>query len=296
MATITVDNIDEGKEPVDIEATKVKNDRSKLVSVRTRKIYTLVNKFVGPMGADGANGPIYGELSIGSMQSVLQSLELGSDSTFLDIGAGLGKPNLHAKAEFGVRMSIGIEVVGNRWWQSVSLLKNIRLVDYKDGGENGLDGVFFAHMDATELTHVTGVTHVYSFSLGMQFETKMAICESIRRSHTVKTFACFECSRKMQEYGKFMDEFELHTTVSTIMSGSREGHQCYVYRRRTNDGMPQQLVSFIEDVVNYAPDDGYLHAHAYTDIGPFKQGGSVYTDWLRDQEQQSRQRKRARVN
>jgi hypothetical protein len=48
---------------------------------------------------NGAGGAIYGELTTGSMQKVVDVMishcGLGKDSIFIDVGAGLGKPNIH---------------------------------------------------------------------------------------------------------------------------------------------------------------------------------------------------------
>ena len=52
-----------------------------------------------PTDRNGAGGAIYGELTTGSMQKVVDIMishcGLGKDSVFIDVGAGLGKPNIH---------------------------------------------------------------------------------------------------------------------------------------------------------------------------------------------------------
>jgi hypothetical protein len=54
-----------------------------------------------------------------SMQKVLEFMkdncELGTNSRFIDIGCGLGKPNFHAAQYPGVRLSLGVELEELRW-------------------------------------------------------------------------------------------------------------------------------------------------------------------------------------
>jgi hypothetical protein len=71
----------------------------------------------------GYNGAIYGELTMRSMQRVLNILvdqcNLNKFSRFIDVGAGLGKPNFHAAQDPGVRLSLGVELEEIRWQLSM---------------------------------------------------------------------------------------------------------------------------------------------------------------------------------
>jgi cyclopropane fatty-acyl-phospholipid synthase-like methyltransferase len=64
-------------------------------------------------------GPMYGEITQHSMHKILEYLathcHLGSDSMFLDVGSGVGKPSIHAAQYPGVRLSFGIETQQLRW-------------------------------------------------------------------------------------------------------------------------------------------------------------------------------------
>jgi hypothetical protein len=215
------------------------------------------------------------------MHEILYAMHLEGDSVFVDIGSGLGKPNIHAMHAFKIRASIGLELVGHRWHMSVAMLHNLLTRGVQD-----VDGVFFAHVDADDLTHLNGVTHVYSFNKGMPPYTKLQIAEAVRRSHSVMMFACYEHPGQMQSYGKFMHEFYLEGSVIAIMSGSGQSHKCYIYRRVINDGFPQpleRLVDVMVDMIPHASDKGYIHSDTYTDLVPYRTGGEVYCDWLQKQ-------------
>lgn len=81
--------------------------------------YRVVNKKTGALGGNGYTGAIYGELTIGSMQKIVEYLteecEMSVESCFIDVGSGLGKPNFHALHYPGVRLSIGVELETIRW-------------------------------------------------------------------------------------------------------------------------------------------------------------------------------------
>ena len=82
------------------------------------KIYSLIKKTDGNLGGGGYNASIYGEITKHSMQKIIDFLidkcALSHDSTFLDIGSGLGKPNFHVIAYALPRLSIGIEEIDLR--------------------------------------------------------------------------------------------------------------------------------------------------------------------------------------
>jgi hypothetical protein len=90
-----------------------------LALARVSIIHRCIQRATGALGGNAEGGPIYGELTAGSMQNVIAFLvaECSFDiySRFIDVGAGRGKPNLHVAQDPGVRLSIGIELMEIRW-------------------------------------------------------------------------------------------------------------------------------------------------------------------------------------
>jgi hypothetical protein len=86
---------------------------------RVTEVYRLIKKSTGALGGNGYDGAIYGELTMHSMQRVVNFMKASCDmdhrSRFIDVGAGLGKPNFHASQDPAVRVSIGIELEEIRW-------------------------------------------------------------------------------------------------------------------------------------------------------------------------------------
>ncbi|MGH7954568.1 MAG: hypothetical protein ACREBR_01735 [bacterium] len=95
------------------------------VPPNVKRIYSIVEKATGAVGGNEAGGPIYGEMTLGSFQKIVHLLKthtsFDSSSWFIDIGSGLGKPNLHVAQEPGVHVSVGIEVIQHRY--NLSMLK-----------------------------------------------------------------------------------------------------------------------------------------------------------------------------
>ncbi len=107
--------------------------------------------------------PIYGELKKQSMQSVInlmkKSTNFTTDSIFLDIGSGMGKPNFHAAQDPGVALSIGYEISESR--RNSSILCKHRLAE-----QAITSNCYFANVDVASLANLNGFTHVYTFDTG----------------------------------------------------------------------------------------------------------------------------------
>jgi hypothetical protein len=97
------------------------------INPAVRKAYKLIQKATGALGGNGTTGAIYGELTMHSMQKVINFLiencSLSSASRFIDVGAGLGKPNIHAAQDPCCRVSVGIELEDIRWQLSMQNMK-----------------------------------------------------------------------------------------------------------------------------------------------------------------------------
>lgn len=77
-------------------------------------VYNIIRMATGMLGGNGITGPIYGEITVGSMQHILNFMKsncgLTTASRFIDVGSGLGKPNFHAAQDPIVRLSVGVEL------------------------------------------------------------------------------------------------------------------------------------------------------------------------------------------
>jgi len=210
--------------------------------VHLKTLYSLIRKKTGALGGGGAGGAIYGEITQESFQRVVDLLvnkcEFSKDSVFLDIGSGLGKPNFHVSINPGVKKSLGIELIGGRWWQSISLLGNCL-------NETALRKyarkTFFAHADVTALQTFDPISHVYSFNRGFPPEVMRNIAKTFNSSTHSKYFICFDREKKLKEGYGF--DVELVDFVSVKMAGSGEGHRVFIYKRATSKGKQERKAS-----------------------------------------------------
>jgi hypothetical protein len=161
------------------------------------KVYKMVRKLTGSIGGNGYCGPIYGELTMGSMHKMIDLMithcHLSKDSKFIDVGSGIGKPNLHVAQYPGVAFSCGVEVEQTRWSLGMTCLKAILnaakeeerqgILDNDDSSSRIRGNCVFLHTNITDAKTFDPFTHVYMFSIGT-LDSWMLVFGA-KRSHTI---------------------------------------------------------------------------------------------------------------
>ena len=173
-------------------------ETSELQKSRLKSVYSLVRRRTGKLGGGGAGGAIYGELTQKSFCRIVELLksECGftSSSTFIDIGAGLGKPNLHVAVDPGVKASVGVELGGERWWQSMDILWHG--FEESTAAATGLDSlngpVFLAHADFLNIDSLDAFSHVYMFDKGFPPVLMEHIAEVFNTSRGSQYLICYK--------------------------------------------------------------------------------------------------------
>jgi len=141
------------------------------------RLYNIVSKTTGCIGGNSYGGPIYGEITQGSMQKLIQLMidhtGLSQESRFIDIGCGLGKPSLHVAQQVGVELAFGLEVEALRVYLGMHNLRAVleaAMLDSRNGTNSEeklrVKACFFALGDITEVTSLDPFTHVYMFNTG----------------------------------------------------------------------------------------------------------------------------------
>ena len=144
------------------------------------QVYRIVNKLTGSLGGNGYSGPIYGELTMGSMQKMIDLMmehtHLNKQSRFIDVGSGIGKPNLHVAQYPGVAFSCGVEMEHTRWSLGMTCLKAVldeaqvqqqqQQQQDKPSEERIQGNCMFLHNNILEAKTFDPFTHVYMFSIG----------------------------------------------------------------------------------------------------------------------------------
>ncbi|CAM9348333.1 unnamed protein product [Chrysoparadoxa australica] len=211
------------------------------------RAYSIINKSTGHIGGNGYNGAIYGELTMVSMQKVVNVLKekcaFDSTSAFIDVGSGLGKPNLHVAQDPGVEVSYGLELEEVRWHLALHNLRSI--VKDTQGDIVGLrrDNTFFAHGDIMSAKTFDPFTHVYMFDLGFPPAT-LEYCGSMFNASKAPYLISYHNPKlTINDYGfrvELMDQFPLSLT------GSGESHMMYLYKRQGVQGPTKVTIKKVD--------------------------------------------------
>jgi len=203
------------------------------VSEPVKQLYKIIKRHTGKVGGYGHNCSIYGEVTMGSFQKIVNFLKinLGFDhnSLFLDIGSGLGKPNFHVLLDPGVKYSFGIELESLRYALSIHNLNHVHKVPELSFLKKN-PNIYFSHQDVTKITTFNPITHVYTFDVGMPPETMFGMSKVMQNSTSVKAFISFHKPKEIIEDYEF--PVELIGSISTSMHGSSEGHKVYFYAHK----------------------------------------------------------------
>ncbi|OEU20837.1 hypothetical protein FRACYDRAFT_181000 [Fragilariopsis cylindrus CCMP1102] len=216
-------------------------------------VYKIVRKLTGNIGGNGYSGPIYGELTKHSMQKVIdlmiKTTGFSSSSRFIDVGSGIGKPNLHVAQYPGVEFSCGIELEHCRWSLGMTCLNaclDAAVIEQeKDDGKktktsanNSLvqGNTMFLHSNILEAKTFDPFTHVYMFSIGFPPNLWIELSKKWNRSDkgSCQYLICYNGPKNIIDCYEF--DVELIAQLSTSMHGSKEGHMGYIYRRTTSNG------------------------------------------------------------
>lgn len=214
-----------------------------------KQVYRIVKKLTGSIGGNGSFGPIYGELTMGSMQKMINLMKehtnFDSTSRFIDVGSGIGKPNLHVTQDPGVELSYGIEVAADRWLLGMNCLKGVLdqvssedpLPNDNNESEPLRYNCIFVHGDITDANTFDPFTHVYMFSIGFPPKLWLELSKMWNRSAS-PYLICYHSPKYIIQ--KYNFNVELLIQTSTSMHGSKEGHMGYIYRRQSSTTTVEQ--------------------------------------------------------
>lgn len=207
---------------------------------KVEQVYKIIKKLTGSIGGNGHVGPIYGELTMGSMQKMvnlmIENCDLNSRSRFIDVGSGIGKPNFHVAQCPGVAFSCGVEVEHSRWLLGMTCLKAVLDIAVESQNDNSTDeeskvkgNTVFLHKDIMKATAFDPFTHVYMFSIGFPPPLWLKLSEMWNQSQA-SYLICYHAPKDIIHEYEF--DVELIVQMPTSMHGSKEGHMGYIYKRK----------------------------------------------------------------
>ncbi len=202
------------------------------VPASVKRVYSIIRSAVGALGGAGAGGAIYGEVTMTSFHRLVLYLaethQLTRRSVFLDIGAGLGKPNLHVAAHMGCA-SVGVEMIGSRWYRSMAVLRAVL-----SRAPRHTPPPLFAHADLLDCD-LSPFTHLYAFDRGFPPDTLRHMFRRFEASERARVLVCYQTPRRAAELGLTVPACQ---RFSMKMSGSGEQHSCWVYAKMDQQDSP----------------------------------------------------------
>lgn len=164
----------------------------------TKKLYRIMqceeNKLGGGEGVEG----MYGSITGGGMTKIIDCLMskagLCDASTLVDVGAGIGRPLLHALCDPGVARAVGIE------------FDKVKVMKADAFGPRVLAGMGLTtvpapviHCSSVETVPALDATHAYSFWEGMTVGARMAFGRLFVKSESLCTVAIVQRSMRSVE-------------------------------------------------------------------------------------------------
>ncbi|GAB4821524.1 hypothetical protein N2152v2_008570 [Parachlorella kessleri] len=203
---------------------------------------SLENKLGGGEGIEG----LYGSVTKGGMQKVLTALRdkcgLDSNSRLVDIGAGLGRPLMHALVDPGIASGFGVEIDRIKCDKAAAFLRQA-LVELRRKGVVGPGDSQLQEPPSIQCAPIEQMktldpcTHAYSFWEGVPLDGKAAFGRLFAASRTLQAVAVVQrAMRGQQSPAEVMEclgfgELVLVDSFSVSMSGSGRSFTAYVFNR-----------------------------------------------------------------
>ncbi len=215
-----------------------------VVPASVKRVYSMIGETTGSLGGNGATGAIYGELTVGSFQKIVDLLkahcDLNCNSRFVDVGSGLGKPSFHVAQDPGCQISFGVELEELRWRLSIHNHRSMLRASPQTDCSPPVN-VFFFHADMQQAQTFDPFTHVYSCDVGFPPQTFHRLAKVFNCSQTQYLISYQSPKRIIDLYG-FKVEL-VFKEGALRMTGSSEGKTVFAYRRKGLMGgeVPPQL-------------------------------------------------------
>ncbi|PNH02098.1 hypothetical protein TSOC_011949 [Tetrabaena socialis] len=210
---------------------------------RVDALYNLMQSFENKLGGGEGIEGLYGSITQNSMQKVLDCLRrncgLDIRSTVVDIGAGLGRPLLHAMVDAGVSAAWGVELDRVKCDKAAAFLGHV--LHHMVERELLPPGVQAPHIICSPVEKVSTLdpaTHAYSFWEGVPTTGKQAFGALFASSRSLRAVAVVQRAMRGQTPALVMRELGfgpllLITSFPVKMSGSGRSFTAYVFSKIT---------------------------------------------------------------
>lgn len=207
------------------------------VSALYNIMQSIENKLGGGEGIEG----IYGSVTQTGMQKIYDSFRIncnfGSSSTLVDIGAGLGRPLLHAMVQPGSKPGIGYEIDHVKVAKAKAFLfQSIAEMQRRELLPEGVQLPRVVCSSIEKVQSLDGCTHAFSFWEGVPFSGKEAFGRLFAASKTMRAVAVVQRAIRQQKPEELMFELGfgpvmLISSFVVKMCGSGRSFTAYVFSK-----------------------------------------------------------------
>ena len=193
-------------------------------------------------GGEGIEG-IYGSITGSHMQRILESMKarcgLGPRSCLVDVGAGLGRPLLHAAVTEALAGAWGVELDPVKCVKAEAFLRCTAARAVARGlAPPSLTPPQIRRAPIEALHTLDPATHVYSFWEGIPGDARAAFGRLVAASSTIVSVTVVQRAMRCPDPAAVMDaeygfgSLRLVDRLTVAMSGSGGIFQAYVFSRR----------------------------------------------------------------
>lgn len=189
-------------------------------------------------GGEGVEG-IYGSLAPTSMQRIVDAMKrygLSRSSVFVDVGAGLGRPMIHAHLDPGVRKTVGFELDAVKCQKAHTFIHRLGQMGYV---APSMSTTIVCGNIAERNRLPVGTTHLYAFWQGFSEGDRQAVGRLFRLCNTARVVCVVQNVRDgfavdpenaMHDLG--FGPLRLATKIRVQASGSGGGFTAFVFVKR----------------------------------------------------------------
>ncbi|GFR49150.1 hypothetical protein Agub_g11168 [Astrephomene gubernaculifera] len=208
---------------------------------RVDALYNLMQSYENKLGGGEGIEGLYGSITQASMQKVIECLKhnsaLDHRSVFIDIGAGLGRPLLHALVAAGVSTTWGVELDRVKCDKAAAfcehVIDNLKTKEMLPA-DTRVPAVICSPIE--KIPSLDPATHAYSFWEGVPGSGKQAFGQLFAASRTLRAVAVVQRAMRGQEPAAVMRDLGfgpvlLIASFPVKMSGSGRSFTAYVFTK-----------------------------------------------------------------
>lgn len=209
-----------------------------------RALYSIMTSIENNIGGGEGIEGLYGSIRGADMQRILSCMAqvcgLDRESHLLDVGAGLGRPLLHALLTQGISKATGIEIDPIKCTKADAFLRQTlqRFSSKTSTTLDTLPRIICRPIQEVKSLDSLGITHVYSFWEGIPGDARAQLGTLVASSPNIRGIAVVQRSMRNESPEDLMANdydfgpgLKLQASFPVSMSGSGRQFTAYIFSR-----------------------------------------------------------------